>query len=479
MSLKKILKNKYYMMQLLLAIILTIILNIPASATIIRGQNKKYAGKELTFYKYSDPVSREKIYILSLKVDGEGNFMAETDITNSTCLYCDFGIYRGMLILEPKKTIDLLLPPLREKSFTEMKNPYFEPVEFWFITSTGDHLNDRISEYDVELNKLTDINLTELYLNQSKDTFDSLAFNLNNFFDYGSSAILKVHNELKLKSVEYDVFRLSPAKVSETFNSVNPAYWELPAFTEFFDKTFANRLSLELGVVNNKDIKQAAFNANTKFFINLTESKYLLREPASCLALLKMFHDAFYSGDVPEQAIIKMISSGFFSKNKDNRIRTVSANILKKLKYLSPGTAAPVICLKNTDGERICSDKKTDKYKYLVFADTEMIICREQLKYLQKIEESFSKHMEIIIVIKKSDLIEMKIFLDRHKIPGIHMIDENNEFSQVYRIKSFPQCFLLDQKHQIVLKQTKAPLDGFEQQFAALLQKKLSEERKN
>jgi peroxiredoxin len=467
------------MMQLLLAILFTIILNLPVSATIIRGHNKEYAGKELRFYKYSDPVSREKIYILSLKVDGEGNFMSQTDITNATCLFCDFGIYRGMLIPEPEKTIDLLLPPLREKSFSEMKNPYFEPVEFWFLTSTGDHLNDRISEYDTELNKLTDINLTKLYLNQSQDAFDSLAFNLHKFINPGSSEILKVHNELKLKSVEYDVFRLSPGKVSETFNSVNPAYWELPAFLELFDKTFANRLSLELGVVNNKNIKQAAFNADTEFFLNLTKSKYLLREPASSFALLKMLHDAFYSGDVPEQAIIKMISSGFFSNNKNDRIRNMSANVLNKLKYLSPGTPAPVICLKNTDGEKICSDKTTEKYKYLVFADTEMIICREQLKYLQKIKESFSKHLEIIIVIKKSDLIELKIFLDRHKIPGLHLIDEKNEFSEVYRIKSYPQCFLLNEKHQIVLKQTKAPLDGFEQQFAALLQKKLFEERKN
>ena len=286
-------------MQLFLVIILTIILNLPASATIIRGQNKEYAGKELRFYKYSDPVSREKIYTLSIKIDGEGNFMAETDVTSATCLYCDFGIYRGMLIPEPEKTIGLMLPPLREKSFTEMKNPYFEPVEFWFKTSAGNHLNDRISEYDAELNKLTDINLTELYLNQSQDAFDSLAFNMHNFINSGSSEILKIHSELKLKSVEYDVFRLSPARVSETFNSVDPVYWQLPAFSELFDKTFANRLSLELGVVNNKDIKQAAFNADTEFFLKLTESKYLLREPASCLSLLKMFHDAFYSGDLP------------------------------------------------------------------------------------------------------------------------------------------------------------------------------------
>ena len=149
-------------MQLLFGLILTVILNLPVSATIIRGQNKEYSGKELRFYKYSDPVTREKINLFSLKADHEGRFKTEINISTTTCLYCDFGIYRGILILEPEKTTDLLLPPLREKSFTESKNPYFEPVEFWFLTSNRDQLNDQISEYDTELNKMTDKNFTNL-----------------------------------------------------------------------------------------------------------------------------------------------------------------------------------------------------------------------------------------------------------------------------------------------------------------------------
>jgi peroxiredoxin len=467
------------MMQLLSALILTIILNLPASATIIRGHNKEYSGRELKFYKYNDPVSREKIYLFSLITDHEGNFMTDTDIDKTTCLYSDFGIYRGMLILEPGNTIELMLPPLREKSFTESKNPYFEPVEFWFLTSEGDQLNDQIAKYDIELNTLTGKNFSQLYLNQSKDAFDSLVINLDNILYEKSSAILSVHKQLKLKSVEADVFRFSPGQLSETFNAVNPEYWDQPAFIELFDKTFANKLSVELSVVNNEDIKRAAYNADTKFFLDLLGTKYKLKGPVKHLALLKMLHDVSYTGEIPEQSIIEMASSGFFSESKEPGIRTVSTNFLKKLRYLSPGTPAPPICLKNSDGHKTCTDIETENYKYLVFADTEMIICREQLKYLQKIEETFSKHLDIIVIIKKSDLIEMKIFLDRNQIPGIHLIDESDKFKELYRIKSFPQCFLLDKNHQVIFKQTKAPLDGFEQQFGAFLQKKVYEDKKD
>lgn len=460
-------------MQLLFTLFLAIILNLPAPATIIHGHNSEYSGKELRFFRYSDAVTREKIYMFSLQVDQQGNFRTEADIGKTTSLFCDFGIYRGLLILQPGGTTELLLPPVREKSFAESKNPYFEPVEFWFLTSKGDQLNDEISKFDNELNKLTDKYFTKLYIQQSKETFDSLTYNLDAIFNSGPSETFKVHKLLKLKSVETDVFRLLPAALSETFDKVNPVYWDMPAFMELFDKTFANKLSLELSMVNNEAVKRAAFNADTKFFINLAETKYRLKGTAKYLAILKMLHDVYYTGEIPARPILSMISSGSFSENHESAIRNVAANLLKKLTYLSPGTPAPVTCLKDTDGKRVCTDNGTDKYKYLVFADTEMIICREQLKYLQKIEETFSQYLDIIVIIKKSDLIEMKIFLNKNNIPGIHLIDEINKSAETYQIKSFPQCFLLDKKHQIIYNQAKAPLDGFEQQFGTYLQKKL------
>ena len=59
--------------------------------------------------------------------------------------FCDFGIYQGRLFLEPGQNIKLKLPPLREKSFADKKNPYFSPVAFWFATDDKTQLNNQIS----------------------------------------------------------------------------------------------------------------------------------------------------------------------------------------------------------------------------------------------------------------------------------------------------------------------------------------------
>ena len=91
----------------------------------------------------------------------------------------------------------------------------------------------------------------------------------------------------------------------------------------------------------------------------------------------------------------------------------------------------------------------------------------------------FQKQLEIIVVLRKSDLIEMKIFLDKEKIPGIHLVDENSEFINKYRIKSYPTCLLLNHNHEVVFQQALAPMDGFENQFGTFLRQYLFEEQRN
>ena len=194
---------------------------------------------------------------------------------------------------------------------------------------------------------------------------------------------------------------------------------------------------------------------------------------------MKLLHDAFYSNNFSKSPILKMVESEQFTKNSNKIIRQAALNISTKFTHLQKGTLAPVICLKNLDGQKVCTDKDTKKFKYIIFADTEMIVCREQLKYLTNIEQRFKKHLEIFVVLRKTETTEMKIFLTENKIAGIILIDKNNEFIDSYKVKSFPQCFLLNENHKVQFVSAKAPLDGFEQQFGKFLQNELFMRQRN
>jgi thioredoxin-related protein len=281
--------------------------------------------------------------------------------------------------------------------------------------------------------------------------------------------------------VEADAFRLEPEKISPVFQGFDLQVIDHPAFIQLFEKTFANRLSFEARVLEGNEIRQAVASENIPVLKRLLQEKYKVTGLVADLALLKMLHDAFYSGDFAQNDILKLVGSPTFRQHADSAIRETAKNVLEKLKFLKKGNLAPVICLKNTDGHRVCTDETTEekKFKYLIFADTEMIVCREHLKYLTRTEEQFQKYLEIIVVLRKTDLIEMKMFLDKENIPGIHLVDENGEFIEKYRIKSFPTCFLLNEDHEVVFQQAKAPLDGFEQQFGTFLRQELFERQRN
>lgn len=457
------------MTRLLLLIIFLSAISRATPATVIYLNNKEYSGKELRFFKYSDVVTKNEIPAFSLKVDTEGHSKKEITVKHTTYVFCDFGIYRGMLFLEPDKTIELLMPPLREKSFADEKNPFFDPVEFWFSTGSGNNLTDKISHFDAQLNRLTDKFFNQLYFRQSEKAFDSIASYLDQNFDFKNSETLYLHKKLKLKSIETDVLRLDASKNGELMSSVDRNFHLHPAFIELFDKLYTNKLSLEIKSAQTNKIYKAVSASNTALLIEFIKNNYRLNGTIVELALLKMLHDAYYSGDFPQNTIIKILDSDVFASNSDKYIRDISLNVLKKLKFLRKGSRAPAICLKNTDGQEVRTNENNGKFKYLIFADIEMMVCREHLKYLRKIEEKYQKYIKIYIILRKTGLIEMKMFLDKQDIPGVHLVDEKGKYIEKYKVRSFPVCFLLNEDHEVVFRQTKAPLDGFEQQFEVLL----------
>ncbi len=448
------------------------------AAVTIQCNNDKYAGQKLEFYSYSDPVSLTTKLVFTLDFDNTGKCTKTIETQITDFVFCDFGIYRGMLFIEPNETIKLQLPPVREKSFADKKNPYFEPVSFWFATDNKQQLNNQISEFTIQLNRLTDKYFDQLYFRQSHIIYDSLVYFIDKKFGTIKNQTFVNHKMLSLKMVEVDAFRLKPEDYATIFSGVKQQFWLHPAFIELFDKTFNGQLSFEVKSVKGDEIRKAVNQGNILFLVDFTKAKYKVANDILDLVLLKMLHDAYYSGDFNKSSIQQMVKSQRFANHKNQIIRDAAINISEKITFLQPGNVAPAICLKNLEGQKTCTNQNSKKYKYIIFADTEMAVCREHLKYLPTIQQKFEKYLEIYIVLRKTDFSQMKKFLTENKVPGIKLIDENNEFIDEYKVRSFPQCYLLDENHKVKFAAAKAPLDGFEQQFGAFIQQELMEKQR-
>jgi peroxiredoxin len=450
-----------------------------ALSTTIRCSNTEYAGKELNFYCLADPISGEKDLTFTLKFDKAGN--CETNIQNNKTIYtfCDFGIYRGMLLLESNKILNLKLPPFREKSFANQKNPYFLPATFWIVTETTNQISDKISKFEQELNFLSDKHFNELYFQQSKTVFDSVLTQLNQAFPENTPEAFAWHKKLKIQFIKADIFRLRPEDYSEIFNDIASEYWTHQSFIEMFEKTFDGQLSFSAKAIKGKEVSLAVQKQDLNALLAFVTKKYKVSGKMAELVLLKLLHDGFYSGDFSKTAIKNMVSSSLFLKNPNKTIQRAALNVETKLTFLQQGNTAPEICLIDLNLEKKCTNSNTTRFKYIVFADAETMICQEHLKYLSRINELFNKHLDIFVILRDTNKKEIDAFFTANSIPGVKMIDTGSEYSGTYKIRSYPQCFLLNENHKVAFTNAKSPLDGFEQQFGTFLRNELFMRQRN
>ena len=464
---------------LLLSLLFSVgISQLPANTTITANQ-PEYANQKLEFYYHDDPVTLKNITAFSLNFNEQGNASVTIDINKTTCFYSDFGIYRGTVFIEPGENINLKIPPLREKSFADQKNPYFEPVTFWFNSEQDENVNNQISAFIFQLNQYTDKHFDRLYFQQSKVVYDSLLYILDKNFSGITSQTFKTYRNLSLKLIQADVFRLKPENYTSELSSISSSNWQYPLFEDLLNKAFNNQLSSIAKSVNGSEVRKAVNGSDLKSLESWVKSYYKISGDMIRLTMLKLLYDGYYSGDFSKNTIEKMIQSSYFTNANNNLITKTAKNIYSKFIFLKVGFVAPEICLDDLKGVENCTGKNNHKYKYLLFADIEMIVCREHLKYLASIEEKFQKYLEIYVIFRDVDVKEIDKFIAENPVPGNLLIDKTGEYILGYNIKAFPQCFLLDENHNVKLESAKSPLDGFEQQFAALLRNELIEQQRN
>nr|WP_319572133.1 redoxin domain-containing protein [uncultured Draconibacterium sp.] len=463
----------------LIILITALSFSLNGSATSIRCTNPEYANEQLTFYTYADPISNNNKVDFTIDFNSEGTGETSIQISEPLFTFSEFGIYRGLLLLEPGKNIDLKLPPLKKKSFADQKNPYFQPIAFWIYTNNGEMLNDKISRFEQKLNELTDKDFNALYFQQSEAAFNRLKSGIDEAFPEKGSESFELHKKLRLQLMEADIFRMSPQDYSAIFQSISPKFWEHQSFKTLFDKTFDKQLSFSAKAIGGAKVSAAVASENINALLDFIAKKYKLSGTMADLVLLKMLHDGFYSKEFPVKAIKNMIASKHFTSNPETKIREAANNIVTKISFMEKGSEAPAICLSDLNGKKICTNDSQEKFKYIVFADVETVVCQEHLKYLNRLNELFNKNLDIFVVLRNTERTGIDSFFNENKVTATVLIDSENKAIAEYKIRSFPQCFLLNEKHQVVFDDAKAPLNGFEQQFGTWLRNELFMRQRN
>lgn len=444
-------------------------LSVSGFAARIEGVEPDYAGRTLEFFTWSDPISQTEKKLFAATIDAQGRFSAETGVTETVYAYCDIDIYRLKLLLTPQQPLKIKLPPLRKKSFADSKNPYFEPLEVWLKTEDvpQDELTALISKFDQRYFQLTEKYFNQLYYQQSRRHLDSVKVTLDQEFSRFKTPWFLAHRQLQLTALEADLSRTGREKLIGQAAPVDPRLWNQPAFADLLQRLFSHTLSTESKSLGGQKIRMMVNSKNLDELRKWTAGFTGTTSPLTEMVLLKLLHDAFYSGDFSKEAVMQMVQAPLFVAHPTPQVQTAARQVAAKLAYLYPGTVAPIICLPGADKKLICSSENQRSYLYLLFADVEIPVCQEQLKYLNTMVEKTGNNLSVFIVLRNTGAASIESFLQKNPLPGTVVTDlDQVSIGKLYRVRSYPSAFLLDQSHRVILAPARTPLDGFEHQFA-------------
>jgi peroxiredoxin len=444
---------------------------LSANGTRLEGFEPDYAGRTIEFVTWSDPVSKNEKKAFSLRIGPQGRILVDPGITETIYCFADFDAYRGKMIITPGKTTNIKLPPLKEKSFEESKNPYFKPIEVWIMGKTdgNEDLSTLFARFDQRFYQLNDKYFNQIYFRQQKSYVDSIKIPLEKEFNHVRQPELTWHRQLQLKTVEAGMARAGRERIMATLPAMPDKAWDLPVFAELLDRIFSNALSLESKTTKGGQLRTMVAQKNVAGLKSWVESYSGTTPPFSDLVMLKMLHDAFYSGEFSKNAILQSLQASHFTGNPSGVIRKAAVEVLGKLQFLNPGSKAPEICLPSVKGDTLCSGTINKPYQYLFFADLEIPVCQEQIKYLAEINQRIQERVSMFVVLTPSVRINIAEFIRENKIPGNIVIeDPAKSISRRFGIKSYPSAILLNKEHKVVLSPAKSPLDGFELQMGGV-----------
>jgi len=134
-----------------------------------------------------------------------------------------------------------------------------------------------------------------------------------------------------------------------------------------------------------------------------------------------------------------------------------------------PGTKAPDICLPSLSGNQFCASSNTKPFLYILFADLEIPVCRQQVKYLKGMAEKTGSSVQILLVLLPSKQVDIADFIKTNEVPGMVVFDnEKKSTGRMFKIRSYPSALLVNSSMGVILSPARTPLDGFENQFKSV-----------
>ena len=434
---------------------------LKAQAVRLSGSAPEYRGSEISLYTQEDLITGERKIAGRIRFDDQGAFNTTLNLSGTTAIFADFGIYHAFFFAEPGHTYSPEFPPRKEKTEAQKRNPFFEPDHIWLHTGTrDDDLNRRIRQFEAVFQTLENRFFNSIYLSRSRNAFETLQEELNRQISPSGNAFVEAHRKYRLATLEFALYQGHSDAFIEKHFAANQPLPQLPAYTDLFNQLFTNYFSFIGNSIRGDEFMRLVHTGTLEQLRQYLTTGKNWSAPFTRQVILKGLNDAWHSGQFSKNAIEKHLKE-IVASNWPASDKAIAERVLRKASHLAPGTMAPDLELVTTDGKRMKLSDLRGQTVYLHFTDPENPICRQHLEALNIIHQNFNQAFTIVTVLVRRNTGQPL------SLPGLITTTQAN-IRSLYDVVTYPTSYLIDKDGKLLYSPAYNPMNDLEVQLRSL-----------
>ena len=433
----------------------------------IKGNGSDYKSFKLSFYRYSDLITKKEIKLTECISDTTGNFECQIDIPSTCQVFVYLGYYKGFFFAEPKKTYELVLPPHKEKSLADDLNPYFAEEEFniGIKNAKENELNYLISSFNAIYDPFLADNFNYLYVYSDVKLVDSLQKKTYETFSGNRNQFFKDYITYKFNYLRHFTYDRDRNFATKKYFSNKPVLYQNPAYMDFFNQLWGKYFTY-LGI-NDKNGERLMSNiiyskSPTELSKTLEMNMALRDDTLRELVMLKGLFDCLSKPDMYPVQTVKQTLDSIATISRFSEHRLIAANIVENDKRINQLDTAIDFALKNELGETFSLSSFRGKYVYLCFGRSENYACLKEYRLLKELNDKKTNGLQIVTISTDQD---NETFIDFVKsnpqYSWTFLYDEHKDITNKYGIRILPSYIIIDPDGKIAMIPAISPQQNF------------------
>ena len=436
---------------------------VQAATVKLTGKAPEYAQNTIELNRLHDFISEEPIKLGTIRFDQEGFFNLEFELAETSLCFADFDGYHGMIYLEPGKSYEIMLPPKRNLTESQKRNPFVKPELIWFgiANPAKNELNIQIQQFEQAYTNHENNYFDRIFVERSRSLVDTVKNKLDKEFSKTAAPLFEQHKFYRKANLEFALHQGKSADFMKTYFSTEKPVYILESYSTLFNQVFLNYFDVLANMPQSSEVKGMINSASLQKLDDYFQKKLHFNKDLARWVLLKSLKDAYYSKQFSKAAILKMLDQvsdagwGAYEQKTARLIRS-------KLTYLASGTNPPTLILKTLNNRNINFSDYKGTYIYLHFTDPKNTVCRQHLDVLKNISARYKEKLVIINVIPHASG-----FKNENGWAGIFATTTNN-IAETYKVKTYPNSFLIGKDGKLLYSPAPNPIDGLDRQLGQI-----------